>query len=102
METLLDEPVTPPAAAPGSWVLVVPNGQCFDGGVDCVLGPYGSALQAWAVHFSCDPWPGESGYGDPEADPSSGVDSWHQALQDCRCEAFPLEDPAGPGGRPAR
>lgn len=51
----MHERVKPPAAAPGPWVLVVPNGQCFDGGVDCVLGPYGTALQAWAAYFSCDP-----------------------------------------------
>jgi hypothetical protein len=38
------------APSPQPWCIAVPDGACFDGGVDFVLGPYDSEAEAWDVH----------------------------------------------------
>lgn len=78
---------------PNSVFLVVPDGPCFDGGVDVIVGPYLDEDAAWKSHDSLSPWPCRTHRDPPSADAPLDV---RRARMECDCVALPAMNVRGP------
>lgn len=78
---------------PDAWYLVVPDGPCFDGGPDFLVGPYADEDDAWAGHDRLTPPPCRAHLETPVHGPYRAAEG---GAHYCDCVALPLMTPAAP------